>query len=364
VMVVCLTLLVRSAGYARIEEANGTELTVDHVAHLLERTRLKYNAVQGGRRVPPAASPRVAALAELAGALGQRRREITKTVQLYREIHGPLMHKIEHVADAPAQAARQREAQMCARLSERLPVAADTFDELSARVAASPAWLSQPHGEFGTGLESVLCETVRAAVMTFDCDFAMSRGIRSLTSLVRALRAEAWAEIAKWDLPQYFCCVVPGPQAHRLFGDSSARLADTAWSISARMQYNSWHFLVANLPKVPEVVARDYFAPPTIPDIAYYSDQHHHGHVAARVRFSIRSPQAVEVLGRIFSGFVDLRLLRCEGLPFDQQDMLAAHRISGFIAQVTGLAAALVAGGEDIEVSAFDSEWHWASITT
>lgn len=43
-LVVCLTLLVRSAGYARIEEANGTQLTLDHVALLFERTRTAYNA--------------------------------------------------------------------------------------------------------------------------------------------------------------------------------------------------------------------------------------------------------------------------------------------------------------------------------
>ncbi len=199
----------------------------------------------------------------------------------------------------------------------------------------------------------------------FEGDFAMSRGIRSLTSLIKALRAEEWAKITKWDLPHYFCCVVPAPEARRYFGDSPAQLADTAWSISSRMQYNSWHFLAGNLPKVPEVVARDYFVPPTIPDIAYYSDQHHHGHVAARVRFSIRSPQAVDVLGRTFNGFVDLRLLRCEGLPFDEQDLLAAHRTSAFIAKATGLAAALVADGEeDIEITSFDSQWHWAKIAS
>src|SRR5262249_26770889 len=193
-------------------------------------------------------------------------------------------------------------------------------------------------------------------------DFAMSRGIRSLPRLVQALREQDWPEITRWDLPDFFCCVVPAPEARRHFGDSPTQLADVAWSISARMQYNSWHFIAGNLPKVPEVVARDYFVPPTIPDIAYYSDQHHHGHVAARVRFSIRSPQAVDVLGRVFSGFVDLRLLRCEGLPFDEQDLLAAHRISAFIAKATSLAAALVAEGKDIKVAAFDSRWHWSTI--
>jgi hypothetical protein len=361
-MVVCLTLLVRSAGFARIEEANGVQLTTDHVAHLLERTRLAYNGVPGGQQVPSAASTRVTALNDLAETLARRRREITARVQLYREIHGPLMHKIERVAGAPVDDARHLEAELCARVRDRLPVSGDTLGELGATVEASPGWLAEPHGEFGTGLESLVYETVCAATAAFDADFAMSRGMRSLTALIEALRGQEWPKIAAWDMPHFFCCVVPAPAARRYFGDSPAHLADIAWSISARMQYNSWHFLVGNLPKVPEIAARDYFVPPTIPDIAYYSDQHHHGHVAARVRFSIRSPQAVEVLGRTFNGFADLRLLRCEGLPFGEQDLLAAHRTSGFIAKATSLAAALVAEGADIEITAFDTRWHWEKI--
>jgi hypothetical protein len=177
--------------------------------------------------------------------------------------------------------------------------------------------------------------------------------------LIRALREQDWATITEWDLPEYFCCVVTAPEARRHFAGSAAKLADTAWAISSRMQYNSWHFIAGNLPKVPVVTARDYFVPPTIPDLAYYSDQHHRGHVAARVRFSIRSPQAVDILGRRFHGFVDLRLLRCEHPPFDEQDLLAAHRSSGFVATATSLAAALAADGADIEVTSFDSRWHW-----
>ena len=363
-MVVCLTLLVRSAGYARIEEANGTQLTTGHVAHLLERTRLAYNGALAGRQVPPAASSGVADLNDLAEAVGRRRREITSKVQLYREIHGPLMHKIERVAGPPAGDARRLEAEVCALVRDRLPVAGGTLAEMAAGIEASPGWLAEPHGGFGTGLESLVHETVRAAMTAFDADFAMSRGMRSLTALVAALREQEWPKIATWDVPHFFCCVVPAPESRRYFGDSAEHLADISWSMSARMQYNSWHFLVGNLPKVPEVAVRDYFVPPTIPDIAYYSDQHHHGHVAARVRFSIRSPQAVEVLGQRFNGFIDLRLLRCEGLPFDEQDLLAAHRVSGFVAKATSLAASLIADGADIDVTAFDSQWHWEKVTS
>lgn len=362
VMVVCLTLLVRSAGFARIEEANGTQLTVDHIAELLERTRCKYARVPGGRKLKPVLSTRIEPLHDLAKSLRERRKEFGPTVQLYREIHGPLMHKIERVAGPSLDAARRREEALCGCLRERLPVTGDTLKEFGGSIAASPSWLAQPHGDFETGLESVVYETVSVASRVFDADFAMSRGMRSPPRLVRALREQNWAEITAWDLPEFFCCVVPAPEARRYFGDSPAQLADIAWAMSARMQYNSWHFIAGNLPRVPEVVARDHFVPPSIPDIAYYSDQHHNGHVAAQVRFSIRSPQPVTVLERMFSGFVDLRLLRCDGQPFDEQDLLAAQRTSAFIAKATNLAAALVADGKDITVTSFDSAWHWAMV--
>lgn len=362
-MVVCLTLLVRSAGYARIEEVNGTQLTLDHVGLLLERTRRAYNAVSTTLPpVPAATSPGVDALSDLAEALRGRRGELIGSVQFYREIHGPLMHKIERIAGPVKDDAAQLEAEFCAHLSERLPVTGTTFAELTGSLQASPGRLAEPHGGFGTGLESLVYRTVHAAAEVFDADFAMCRGMRSLSALIAALRSEEYARIAGWEIPHYFCCVVPSPESRQLFDDSAARLADTSWAISSRMQYNSWHFLVGNLPKVPEVEARDYFVPPTVPDLAYYSDQHHNGHVAARVRFTIRSPQPVEVLGRRFNGFTDLRLLRCEGLPFDEQDLLVAHRASGFIAQAMNLAAGLAADGARIEVTSFDSRWHWETI--
>jgi hypothetical protein len=361
-VVVCLTLLARSAGFGRIEEANGTQLSIDHVAYLLERTRRGYNTVPVEPFLPPAASTRVADLNDLSVALRERRQRFGGDVQLYREIHGALMHKVEKVADARG-AGRWQERMLCERLCDRLPLTGDTLVELGASIAAQPQWLAQPHGDFGTGLESLVYETVCGSLEAFHADFAMSRGARSLPDLVRALREEDWAEITGWDIAEYFCCVVPSPGASRYFGDSPARLADMSWAISSRMQYNSWHFIAGNLPRVPVVTARDHFVPPTIPDLAFYSDQHHRGHVAAHVRFSIRSPQPVQVLDRKFTGFVDLRLLRCDGRPFDELDLLTAHRGSAFIARATSLAAGLVAAGADIEVTSFDPDWHWATVT-
>lgn len=362
VMVTCLTLLIRSAGYARIEEANGTQLTLDHVAHQLEQNRRHYNAVPGGDTVDKPAEATVAGLDALARALHERRKTVTANAQLYREIHGALVHKIERVAEPYGDAARLREEAVVTWLRERLPVTGDTLAELGESLAAAPDWLARPHGAYGTGLESLVYETVAATTDAFECDFSMSRGIRSLPRLVQALREENWAEITEWGITEFFCCVVPNPKARHLFGGSSARLADTAWAMSSRMQYNSWHFIAGNLPRTKEVEARDHFVPPTIPDIAFYSDQHHHGHVNNMVRFTVRSPHAVDVLDRRFNGFMDLRLLRSQGRPFDTQDMLAAHRTSGFIARASSLAAGLAADGADAEITSFDSQWHWDTV--
>lgn len=361
-VVACLTLLIRSGTYARIEEANGTQLRLSAIGELLERTRRTYNSVGTGAQIPPATNTRFDTLYALARQLGSRRAEVVGSAQLYRVIHGPLMHKIEQLAQPIDATARTLEAAICARLRDRLPVHGQDLAELATSLADAPTWLIQPHREFGTGLESLIYETVAAAQDCFGADFAMSRGHRSLSRLIEALRAEDWAAITGWELPDYFCCVVPAPHASRYFGGSAAQLADIAWSMSARMQYNSWHFLPGNLPRVPAVLDRDFFVPPSMPDISHYSDQHHHGHVAARVRFSIRSPQAVDIAGRRFGGFIDLRLLRCESNPFTEQELLAAHRISAFIAAATGRAATL-AINHPVTITAFDPSWHWSTIT-
>jgi hypothetical protein len=66
--------------------------------------------------------------------------------------------------------------------------------------------------------------------------------------------------------------------------------------------------------------------------------------------------------GRVFNGFIDLRLLRCAGTPFDEEDLLLAHRVSGLLARATGLAAQLVAKGVPLAVTSFDAGWHWRTI--
>ncbi|WP_330242552.1 hypothetical protein [Streptomyces sp. NBC_00525] len=363
-LVVCIGLLIRSAGYGRIEEVNGSQLTPENVGRLLEQTRRNYNGALGGERIAAAGPDAgVDALTALATELGAHRPEVARTVQLYREIHGTLIHKVEKVAAPYGEVAADRDRQVTEHLRATLPVTGDRLAGLRLADDAGPSWLARPYGEFGTGLEAVVYETVAATTAAFGADFSMSRGIRSLPGLVRALRAESWDEITTWGITDFFCCVVPAPEARRHFGDSPATLADTAWAMSSRMQYNSWHFIAGNLPRTEKVLERDHFVPPTIPDIAHFSDQHHHGHVNNMVRFTIRSPHTVWVCDRPFDGFVDLRIVRADGEPYTEQEMLAAHQVAAFVARMTQQAVVLAEQGEQAAVTAFDSAWHWRTIT-
>ncbi|MGF1428707.1 hypothetical protein [Kitasatospora sp. LaBMicrA B282] len=362
-MVVGISLLIRSAGFGRIEEANGSQLTLDNVARLLERTRRNYNEALGAERIPALAEASVAELMALAAALSANRPEVMRTVQLYREIHGALIHKVEKVAAPYGEVATALDRAATDRLTAALPLVGDSLAELRLAPDADASWLARPHGGFDTGLEAVVYEAVAASTAVLKADFSMSRGLRSLPELIAALRGEQWDEITTWPITRFFCCVVPAQEAKRHFGDSVAALADTAWAMSSRMQYNSWHFIAGNLPRTAAVLDRDHFVPPTIPDIAHFSDQHHHGHVNNLVRFTIRSPHAVQLVGRSFNGFMDLRVLRCAGTPFTEQEMLVGHQISAFIARLTGQAAVLAEQGEQFEVTSFDSGWHWQAIT-
>ncbi|NLT56437.1 MAG: hypothetical protein GXX79_18130 [Actinomycetales bacterium] len=365
-LVVCLHLLVASGGYHRIEECNVAQVRLRRIAEFLGDKAAGYRdagvlpAVPGepdGAAAPADGAERVRSLAVLAEQLrSARARLIGNDTVVYRRIQGPLMVKDECLA-APLPSPDALEAELCTLLGVALPTGADSLAGIAEAVRRDPAWLAEPVGGFGTGLEHLVHAVVTAAIGAFGADFAMSRGLRSMPRLVAALRAEAWEEITAWELPDYYCCVLTSPEAPSRFG-SRERCADAAWAMAARMQYNSWHFLPGNLPRVAAVEARDHYVPPVVPDISLLSDQHHRGHVAARVRYCVRSPQQVRVLGRPLAGFVDLRLLRCEGPAFTEPDLVVAHRLSAVVAAGVEAVAALVEQGASVEVEAFDHGWH------
>lgn len=361
-LVACLALLSKSGGNHRIEECNGTQINLREVAAVFARKAQLYRGAGADINTPELRSGATPAQLEVfAEQLRVARHRLRKTHLLYRRISGPILNKTELIT-TPGVASAWRESAILGHLRETTPIQSSSWHEAGEELLADSDWLGAPCGEFGTGLEALVYETVSASAEHFTAHFAMSRGFRSIRMLLDRMRQEEWAAISSWELPEFFCCVVPGESVPALFNNSWESVADAMWAMSARMQFNSWHFLSGNLPKVPVVEARDYFTPPTMPDISNFSDQHHRGHVFNRVRFTIRSPQAVIVDDRRFDGFVDLRLVRCEGEPFEVTDLVDAHRVSRFLAAATENVAARAARGDEIEVRAFDHVWHrdWA----
>jgi hypothetical protein len=323
----------------------------------LEKHRLYGNAGFAWEPDIAPPEPEPGALESFAVRLREARAELLKTRTFYRRISGPLLNKRERVAPQ-YRGVTPRESAVLSHLREHLPLRARSCEEAVSELRTGARWLAAPTGDHGSGLEELVLRAVEGSLRAFSADFGLSRGLRSIPSLVEAIRGEQWARLTSWELPEYFCCVVPAESTLSLFGGSWEAVADAAWAMSARMQYNSWHALPGNLPRDPAVLARDFFKPPTMPDVSSFSDQHHRGHVFNQVRFTIRCPQPVRVAGMRFDALVDLRLVRCEGRPFDEQEVCDAERIARVIAAATEGVAELVANGERTDVRSFDHVWH------
>lgn len=359
VVVGCLWLLYCSGGPNRLESANGWQLSLENVADNLRYQAASYAALGFLVDVPQSC----AHAEELAGAaleLAAVRARLVNERRLYYRINATTRRKVEHLfEDEPLDGAEE---EVCARVAKRLPGLGPSFEGVLTSLAQEPHRLAGPVGHWPTGFEAVIEATVSAARDVLDADYAMSRGLRSLTDLVDALRAEDWERIIAWELPAFYCCVKPSPAAVRFAGDDWAKLADSAWAIASRMQYNTWHVMPGNLPKSEALAARDFLAPHALPDIAVHSDLHHRGHVANKIRYSARSPETVVVAGTAFKSLTDLRVLRCEGPEFVPAELATVAHIARFLARLSETVAAAALNGQRIDITSFDHQWYRQTI--
>ncbi len=218
VLVACLSVLIKSGGYARIEEFNGTQVGLHQVAEFLHDKMMAYDS-RSVRCVAGFEQLSVARLALLAERLRCQREGLRGEFLLYREIHGPVLHKIEKVASTLT-AGQSVDESIAAELGRCVPVEGRTLAEAAEGVRSDSRWLAQPRGEFRLGLESLIFHLVLLCRHAFRADFAMSRGMRSLPALIAALRGEEYEKIVGWELPAYFCCVLPSVPALTHFGGS------------------------------------------------------------------------------------------------------------------------------------------------
>jgi hypothetical protein len=190
------------------------------------------------------------------------------------------------------------------------------FTAFAGRLVREPA----PDG-FGSAFEAALHGFVGAAAEAFEADVAMSRGPQRFT----ALRVAPELDPFGLGTGEFYCCVAPRQAFVDRFGADRPGLVRALSAYSARMRFNTWHYLPHTLGIVEREPGRDdWFFAPTMPDVTDWSDQHHTGHVVFGVRYAIRVPFGVEFDGRPLPGLYDLRLMRTAEPSYTVADLRAA----------------------------------------
>jgi len=332
--VACLHALLLSGPPVRAEEFNGAQLTPTALADFLAQRTAGYGAAAPIVRTPP----HLADLAGLAMACATARtRAIVDGVTPYRVINGLNLRKHERLMATPARLGDAPEP-VVAHVSGLLGAApgldtpivelAPLFADLAARTVAAP-----PPERFGTAFEAVLHGFLSAVTEAFDADVAMSRGPQDFAPL----RAEPAPDADPLSLRtgDFYCCVVPRAEFVHRFGADRAGLARTLAAYSARMRFNTWHYLPHTLGIVEREPGReDWFFAPAMPDVTEWSDQHHTGHVTFGVRYAIRLPFGIDYDGRALPGLYDLRLMRAWSPPFTVDELRRAIAAAALLRQL------------------------------
>lgn len=355
-------LLYQAGGPHRLEERNWSQVTPTHIhAHLTATLRGYGSPTTEFHEAPDSTE-----LSSLAVTAREERGRLMQGRQSYRFIWGPILRKQERFAHRAAVATAEEAFAEALRATQLhtgsdQPYLPEQIDEyVSAAIA--PTEVGPSSGALGLRLstfEQAIAVAVAAVMGVTEADVAMSRGHRNPRELAAALAAGDWAELASREQDEFFCCVLPS--ARTAVSGVRPNLTLELWAIAARMTYNCWHFFGGNLADVPEVRARDRFIPPRLPDIAVWTDQHHRGHVATDVRFSVRAPAPATLAGQKLWGFCDIRLMRFSGRPFTEEEMLVGLAGARHAARLTTALAALPddAGAfERSRITAFDRAWY------
>jgi hypothetical protein len=341
-------VLLLSGPPVRIEEFNGVQLVPDELAAFLAAQMGRYGHTPPVRGNEPVAEWLERLAAECAAA---RARAADAGALFCREINGINLHKREFVL-RPGASHRDVPHELIEFLDQVGPrgwanqpdtTVDDLAGELARRLTASPATPG-----FASAFEGFLHEFLRIAAEALASDVSMSRGPRDL----RQLRADAHRSPMSLTTGSFFCCVAARASFARLLGDQ-AELARTLSAYSARMRFNSWHYLPHTLARAGDPARPDWFFAPTMPDVTEWSDQHHTGHVAFGVRYAIRVPLGIEFDGAYRPGMYDLRFMRAAEPRFGRADLRAAIAVGQVLAAIYQAMSAY-----PYVVTNFSTEWY------
>lgn len=178
-------------------------------------------------------------------------------------------------------------------------------------------------------IEYLMEKIVASAVIATKADYGMSSSLRDMSRLVTYHEATLIDAIHVLTPAHFFTCFVSDHMIERL-GREEANVI--AMSVQKRMMFNRWHFIPGNLDRPLVRPTRHWYYPPLTPDIAEHSDMHRAAHNRARVKYSVRAPgpdmsrPALNIAGKRYRGFYDVRVVRMEGEGFTTEDMLRARR--------------------------------------
>ena len=323
--------LLRRAGLQG-EELNGRQLAPWALRRLFAERHAGYARLL-------AAPPMPATLADQAELLGRLRRELASTHRPWRWIDGTSFRKEERW--------RPHEPGVAAPLPPELVALARAegvdphqhHEQLARQLVRALTALPPPQRDarYAGLLEAV----VRSCMRAVPSHAGMTRGFRDLRHLQDALEEGRADEVCALPLDDGFCAVFAGP------GYRSPRLplAKVLTAISRRMAFNHWHYTPGHFDQDALTVRRHFYYPPTASDLCEHGELRHTGHGVARVRHSVRSPAPLVIAGRSWPGLVDIRLMRAEGRPDTEADLVTVDRHTELIRALAQAVVELKAEG-------------------
>jgi hypothetical protein len=352
--VACLSALLRSGPPVRAEEFNGVQLDQYTLEEFLCERLRTYRATVPAREPGEPTVPWLERLAAACAAARAARQRDGAT--FYREINGLSLHKREHLMQPPVTVAdvpdpvldllAERTGHPLSRDSDVKDVTA-ALGDLAPRVVGAPA----PAG-FSSAYEAFLHELFVATAESTGSDVAMGRGPRALDQLREG--SGDGSHPLRLGTGDFYCCVVASAAFTARFAADRSALARALSAYSARMRFNTWHYLPHTLDLHAHRPGRDdWFFAPTMPDLTVWSDQHHTGHVQFGVRYAIRVPIGIVFDGAYRPGLYDLRLLRTGGQPYPLGHLRAGIAVGQVLAVLHETMT-----GYDFRIDDFGNEWY------
>ncbi|WP_258026363.1 hypothetical protein [Staphylococcus caprae] len=306
-------LLLKSGPPSRGEEVNGIHFSLSFLKDYFNQKIKEYSQILK-RKTDGDFS-----LGKQAVLIFSMRKEIENHYLIYRFINGLNLHKEERYIDN-RELSKQNDDCLKTDL-ERLTSVKFSKDYYHYFCQIIEKNLDKEPYQI---IEKMMHTIINRAISRTSSDIGMARGFRAPLKFYEAHQKDELEEIFNWGQNEYFCCVVPSALMKSAFQNNSKILAGVLTAISKRMEYNSWHYTPGNFLNNQTRITRHFYFPPVMADITKWSDQHHKGHVFAKVRHAIRCPGSIKNGATIYNAFFDLRLMKQSGSDYSENDLVIA----------------------------------------